>query len=85
MFDKEKPEALSDRASAALDKVVDELGLCHRTVNMLKMAQITTVRALVGYEEIDLLEYRNCGRKTLTELREVLEEVDLRLGMKLAK
>ena len=60
-----------------------ELNLSVRATNCLEMEDINTVRDLVSRSEEDLLEVRNFGETTLNEVRERLEQIGLRLGMKL--
>lgn len=60
-----------------------ELNLSVRATNCLEMEDINTVRDLVSRSEDDLLEVRNFGETTLNEVRERLEQIGLRLGMKL--
>jgi len=80
---KEKSEILSDRAQTYLDKPVAELELPVRSQNTLKTAGITTIRELVVYTESELLKFRNFGRKSLNEIKQILAEMGLSLGMKL--
>ena len=57
-----------------------ELNLSVRATNCLESENITTVRDLVTRTEDQLLEVRNFGETTLTEVREKLPDLDLRLG-----
>jgi len=77
------PEELSDHAKVCLDKPLSELDLSIRSAHTLREAGITTIKELVAHTEVDMLKYRNFGRKSLNELKEVLAEMDLRFGMKL--
>ena len=54
------------------------------TLENIDGAKITTVRDLVGRSEDELLTVRNFGETTLDEVRERLESLGLRLGMKVA-
>lgn len=54
-----------------------------RATNCLESVGINTVRDLVVRNEDDLLQVRNFGETTLDEVRERLESIDLRLGMRL--
>ncbi len=67
----------------ALDRTVDELELSVRAYNCLKNANIKTLRDLVQKTDADLLKTRNFGRKSLNEIKEILEQMGLSLGMKL--
>lgn len=65
----------------ALFKAVDELELSVRSYNCLKAANIRTVAELVQKTENEILKYRNFGRKSLTEIKELLERMGLSLGV----
>ena len=58
-----------------------ELNLSVRATNCLESENINTVRDLVSFTEDQLLEVRNFGETTLTEVREKLRDIGLRLGM----
>ena len=60
-----------------------ELNLSVRATNCLESENINTVRDLVSRTEDQLLEVRNFGETTLTEVREKLPSIGLRLGMRL--
>jgi len=64
-----------------LARGVDELELSVRAVNCLEMADITTIGDLVRKTDAEMLKYRNFGRKSLNEIKEVLEGMGLSLGM----
>jgi DNA-directed RNA polymerase subunit alpha len=66
-----------------LSKSLAELNLSVRATNCLESVGINTVRDLVVRNEDDLLQVRNFGETTLDEVRERLETIDLRLGMRL--
>ena len=82
-FGKENSAELSDHAKAYLDKPVAELELSVRSANTLEAAGVTTVGELVMLTESDILRYRDFGRKSLNELKQILSEMDLRFGIKL--
>ena len=67
-----------------LNKSLAELNLSVRATNCLESEGITTVRDLVGRSEDELLTVRNFGETTLVEVRERLEALNLRMGMKVA-
>ena len=67
-----------------LNKSLAELNLSVRATNCLESEGITTVRDLVGRSEDELLTVRNFGDTTLVEVRERLETLGLRMGMKVA-
>ena len=62
--------------------VLAELDLSVRATNCLESENINTVRDLVCRSEDQLLEVRNFGETTLTEVREKLSDIGLRLGMR---
>jgi DNA-directed RNA polymerase subunit alpha len=66
-----------------LYKSVEELELSVRSANCLKNANIVKIYQLVNKTEAEMLKTKNFGRKSLNEIKEVLSEMDLSLGMKL--
>src|SRR3954465_885210 len=66
-----------------LDKSVEELELSVRSYNCLKNANIRTIRELVQKSEAEMLKTKNFGRKSLTEIKEILHSMGLSLGMRL--
>lgn len=78
--DEETPEVKERRA--ILDKPVAELELSVRAANCLENAGIRTIRDLVQRTEKQMLEERNFGRKSLSEVRDILRGFDLDFGMK---
>ena len=62
---------------------VDELELSVRSNNCLKNANIRSVSELVQKTEADLLKTRNFGKKSLNEIKAILSDMGLSLGMKL--
>ncbi|GHT51864.1 hypothetical protein AGMMS49982_10500 [Bacteroidia bacterium] len=68
-----------------LNTVMTELGLSVRALNCLKSADVETLGGLVKYQRADLLKFRNFGKKSLTELDELLERHHLSFGMDIAK
>jgi DNA-directed RNA polymerase subunit alpha len=66
-----------------LNKSVDELELSVRSYNCLKNANIRTIGELVQKTEAEMLKTKNFGRKSLNEIKEILETMGLSLGMKL--
>jgi DNA-directed RNA polymerase subunit alpha len=70
-----------DEINPALYKSVDELELSVRSYNCLKAANIRTVAELVQKNETEILKYRNFGRKSLVEIKELLEKLGLSLGI----
>ena len=66
-----------------LFKGVDELELSVRSANCLKNADIRFIGDLVQKTETEMLKTKNFGRKSLNEIKEILSEMGLSLGMKL--
>jgi DNA-directed RNA polymerase subunit alpha len=69
------------RIANLLDMPVDEMELSVRSSNCLKAAGIKRIRDLVTRTEADMLKYRNFGRKSLSELSEVLTAMGLSFGL----
>lgn len=65
-------------------KLVD-MDLSVRALNCLKSAEVETLGQLVQYEKSELLKFRNFGRKSLSELDELLEKNNLSFGMDISK
>jgi len=61
---------------------VNELELSVRAANCLKNANIRTIADLVQKTEMEMLKTKNFGRKSLNEIKEILNEMGLSLGMK---
>jgi DNA-directed RNA polymerase subunit alpha len=66
-----------------LFRSVDELELSVRSANCLQNANIKTIGDLVLKTEAEMLKTKNFGRKSLKEIKEILAEMGLSLGMKL--
>lgn len=62
-----------------------EHDLSVRALNCLKAAEVETLGELVKFHRNDLLKFRNFGKKSLSELDELLERHDLHFGMDVAK
>jgi DNA-directed RNA polymerase subunit alpha len=73
---------LDPSVEAKLNMSLAELELSVRATNCLESENINTVRDLVQRSEDQLLEVRNFGETTLTEVREKLADIGLRLGMR---
>ena len=65
-------------------KLVD-LDLSVRALNCLKAADVETLAELVVFNKNDLLKFRNFGKKSLTELDDLLANLDLSFGMDISK
>ena len=75
--DEKKQKVLANMA-----KCVEELELSVRSYNCLKNANIQTIAELVQKTDGEMLKTRNFGRKSLNEIKEILEDMGLHLGMK---
>jgi DNA-directed RNA polymerase subunit alpha len=75
-------ETISSDALRNLDRSVNELELSVRAANCLKNVELKTIRDLVLKSENEMLKTKNFGRKSLNEIKEVLAQMGLRLGMK---
>jgi DNA-directed RNA polymerase subunit alpha len=87
-FESEKVEEVDDetlRIRQLLEMRVDELELSVRSSNCLRAANIQVLKDLVCRTESEMLKYRNFGRKSLTELNAILNELGLSFGMDVAK
>ncbi len=80
-------EALQDDQAREVNKnlfrSVNELELSVRAANCLKNANIKTIADLVQKTEVEMLKTKNFGKKSLNEIKEILAEMGLGLGMKL--
>ena len=65
-------------------KLVD-MDLSVRALNCLKSAEVETLGELVVFNKTDLLKFRNFGKKSLTELDELLASLNLSFGMDISK
>jgi len=83
----EKQKIYDDKQSTEFNenlfRSVEELELSVRSANCLKNAEILKIYQLVSKTESDMLKTKNFGRKSLNEIKEVLAEMGLSLGMKL--
>lgn len=62
-----------------------EMDLSVRALNCLKAADVDTLGELVQFNKADLLKFRNFGKKSLTELDELLANLNLNFGMDITK
>jgi len=70
-----------ERLVELLSRNVEELELSVRSANCLKAGKILTLFDLVTKSEQEMLKFRNFGRKSLNEITEILEGMDLAFGM----
>jgi DNA-directed RNA polymerase subunit alpha len=69
-----------ERMRELLSESVEELELSVRSANCLKTANIKTIGDLVRKSESDMLKYKNFGRKSLNEIKEILGGMGLSFG-----
>ena len=79
----ERPVTEASRLNENLFRPVNELELSVRSANCLKNANIRLIGELVQKTEAEMLKTKNFGRKSLNEIKEILTEMGLNLGMKL--
>src|SRR5450432_2300808 len=86
----ELPETAEDISEHGMDKMgeilnrsVEELELSVRSYNCLKNANIQSIGELVQKTEAEMLRTKNFGRKSLNEIKEILANMGLSLGMKI--
>ena len=68
-----------------LKRKLSDLNLSVRALNCLKAAEVETLGHLVMHNKNDLLKFRNFGKKSLTELEELLDNLSLSFGMDISK
>jgi DNA-directed RNA polymerase subunit alpha len=76
-------EEQEEKLNENLFRPVSELELSVRSANCLKHANIALIAELVQKTEAEMLKTKNFGRKSLNEIKAILEEMGLSLGMKL--
>ena len=62
-----------------------DMDLSVRALNCLKAADIRTLADLVTYDVADMLKFRNFGKKSLTEIQDLVKSKGLTFGMNLSK
>jgi len=80
--DEEQEEMRIPQLNENLFRSVDDLELSVRSANCLKNANIRYIGELVAKSEAEMLKTKNFGRKSLNEIKEILSEMGLGLGMK---
>lgn len=78
-----EPEEEREKFNENLYRSVDELELSVRSANCLKNAGIKLIGELVSRSEAEMLKTQNFGRKSLNEIKDILVDMGLTLGMKL--
>jgi len=81
--DEKSEEGQKPKFNENLYRSVEELELSVRSANCLKNAEILKIYQLVQKSEAEMLKTKNFGRKSLNEIKEVLSEMGLSLGIKL--
>ena len=74
---------MNQKLNENLFKPVDELELSVRSANCLENANIKFIGELVVRTESEMLKTKNFGRKSLNEIKDILAEMGLSLGMKI--
>jgi DNA-directed RNA polymerase subunit alpha len=83
VVEKVETEEEKERTNENLYRSVEELQLSVRSANCLKNAGIKMIGELVSRSEAEMLKTQNFGRKSLNEIKDVLAEMGLTLGMQL--
>ncbi|MCH5243370.1 MAG: DNA-directed RNA polymerase subunit alpha [Lentimicrobiaceae bacterium] len=68
-----------------LNTKLSEMELSVRALNCLKAAEVETLGELVSFEKADLLKFRNFGKKSLTELENLVKSKNLEFGLNVGK
>ncbi len=79
----EEPEAEQAEVDQTLLRSIDDLELTVRSANCLKAENIFYIGDLIQRTEVELLKTPNLGKKSLTEIKDVLARHELSLGMRL--
>ena len=79
----EEPEEKEEEIDPILLRPVDDLELTVRSANCLKAESIYYIGDLIQRTEVELLKTPNLGKKSLTEIKDVLASRGLSLGMRL--
>ena len=92
IYFEEEPEPVEEDEDEEKEKLnenlfrpVSDLDLSVRSANCLQNAKITLIGELVQKTDSEMLKTKNFGRKSLNEIKAILEEMGLSLGMKLNK
>jgi DNA-directed RNA polymerase subunit alpha len=79
----DEPEEKEEEIDPSLLRPVDDLELTVRSANCLKAESIYYIGDLIQRTEVELLKTPNLGKKSLTEIKDVLASRGLSLGMRL--
>ena len=72
-------EKEEDETEKVLEMTIEELDLSVRSYNCLKRAGINTVHELTNKTEAEMMKVRNLGKKSLAEVKNKLDELNLEL------
>lgn len=81
--EEEKEKKKGEDMDRLLNMSINEIELSVRAANCITAASITTIGDLVQKTEAEMLKYRNFGKKSLNEIKQILTGMGLSLGMKL--
>lgn len=81
--EEEEEEELDKEFLEVINKPISELELSVRSANCLEAANIKTIGDLVQKTEVQMLKYKNFGKKSLNEINAILASMGLHLGMSL--
>jgi DNA-directed RNA polymerase subunit alpha len=70
---------------ALLRTKLEDCNISVRVLNVLKKAEVETIGDLVSHNKVDILKYRDMGRKALNELDDLVEALNLSFGMDVQK
>lgn len=79
--DSVKAMARDENFIKKLNTSIKDIPMSIRALNCLKAADVEKLGDLVQYKKTDLMKFRNFGKKSLTELEEIVKSYGLRLGM----
>lgn len=85
IVEEEEVDEEFERMRELLNRSVDELELSVRSSNCLTSANIRSIGELVQKTEAEMLKQRNFGRKSLKEIQEILQGMNLQFGMDVSK
>jgi DNA-directed RNA polymerase subunit alpha len=88
MFEEEEETVVDEefnRIKGLLERPVEDLELSVRSGNCLRSAKIRSLGDLVQKSEPDMLQYKNFGKKSLQEIKEMLQSLALHFGMDVSK
>jgi DNA-directed RNA polymerase subunit alpha len=80
----EEEKKKEEELERMLDMSINEIELSVRSANCISSANIKTIGDLVQKTEAEMLKYRNFGKKSLNEIKEILGTMGLSLGMKIS-